>query len=77
MITADRIVPNTEKVGPIMNKGTTVSSIEKMIPRVTIDITIPSKKKVNLAIKIAENRDKIFLIIELSKKHSLLKYLVR
>lgn len=77
IVTAEMIVPSTEKVDLAVNSSATVSDTEKMIFKVSINTTMPNKKMAYPAMQIAKNRDKILLIIILSRKHILIKSFFR
>lgn len=77
VVTADVTVPKTENIGFAVITSVIISDMEKVIPRVTTDMTLPSKKIVDPTTGIAESGGKIFSIRKLSRKYSLIKYLFR
>lgn len=66
--TMNTIISSTIKVDITSNTSTIVSNIEKVISKMIINMIIFSKKKVDFTIEIVKNRNKIFIIIKLSKK---------
>lgn len=77
MVTADTIVTSTKTISPAISISAIVSNMDKVILGITTNMIIPNKEKVDLTAGITLSRGKKLSIIELSSKHSLIKYLFR